>query len=115
MGERDKRSGGTSRCVTFCRPRHENEPSCEAPPMRRSSRHRAAGRAAHCCDDARDIGGVVRVEVVVAPNGTVKSTRLLGGNPILGQSAMKVIKQWRYAPAAIDETLTVKIEFDPHR
>jgi len=61
------------------------------------------------------IGGVVRVEVVVAPNGMVKGTKLLGGSPILGQSTMKAIKQWRYAPAATDETLTVKMEFDPHR
>lgn len=61
------------------------------------------------------IGGVVRVEVQVAPNGTVKSTKLLGGSPILGQSTMKAIKQWKYAPAASDETLTVKLEFDPHR
>jgi len=61
------------------------------------------------------IGGVVRVEVVVAPNGVVKSTKLLGGNPILGQSTMKAIKQWKYAPAASEETLTVKLEFDPHR
>ena len=61
------------------------------------------------------IGGVVRVEVLVAPNGVVKSTKLLGGSPILGQSAMKAIKQWKYAPASADETLTVKIEFDSHR
>ena len=61
------------------------------------------------------IGGIVRVEVVVATNGTVKSTKLLGGSPILGQSTMKAIKQWKYAPAAAEETLTVKIEFDPHR
>jgi TonB family protein len=61
------------------------------------------------------IGGVVRVEVVVAPNGSVKSTKLLGGSPILGQSTMKAIKQWKFAPAASDETLTVKVEFDPHR
>jgi len=61
------------------------------------------------------IGGTVRVEVVVEPNGTVKSTKLLGGSPILGQSTMKAIKQWKYAPAAAEETLTVKIEFDPHR
>jgi TonB family protein len=61
------------------------------------------------------IGGVVRVEVVVAPNGTVKSTKLLGGSPILGQSTMKAIKQWKYSPAPSDETLTVKVEFDPHR
>lgn len=61
------------------------------------------------------IGGVVRVEVLVAANGAVKGTTLIGGSPILGQSTMKAIKQWRYAPAASDETLTVKIEFDPHR
>ncbi len=61
------------------------------------------------------IGGVVRVEVLVAPNGLVKSTKLLGGSPILGQSSMKALKQWRYAPAAADEVLTVKFGFDPHR
>jgi TonB family protein len=61
------------------------------------------------------IGGVVRVEVVLAPNGVVKSTTLLGGSPILGQSTMKAIKQWKYAPAASEETFTVKIGFDPHR
>ena len=61
------------------------------------------------------IGGVVRVEVEIEPSGVVKSTKLLGGSPILGQSTMKAIKQWRYAPAASEETLTVKIEFDSHR
>jgi TonB family protein len=61
------------------------------------------------------IGGVVRVEVQVAPNGTVKSTKLLGGNPILGQSTMKAMKQWKYASAPTEATLTVKVEFDPHR
>jgi TonB family protein len=61
------------------------------------------------------IGGVVRVEVVIAPTGVVKSTKLLGGSPILGQSTMKAIRQWKYAPAASSETLTVKVEFDPHR
>ena len=61
------------------------------------------------------IGGAVRVEVIVAPNGTVKSATLIGGNPILGQSAMKAMKQWKYAPAASEETFTVKLDFDPHR
>jgi len=61
------------------------------------------------------IGGVVRVEVQVAANGAVKGTKLLGGSPILGQSTMKAVRQWRYAPAAGDETLTVRVDFDPHR
>jgi TonB family protein len=60
------------------------------------------------------IGGVVRVEVLIAPNGLVEKITLLGGNPVLGQSAMKAIKQWRYAPARSAETLTVALEFDPH-
>ena len=61
------------------------------------------------------IGGVVRVEVVVGPNGAVQTTELLGGNPILGQSAMKAIKQWKYASGAAKEKLIVQLEFDPHR
>jgi TonB family protein len=61
------------------------------------------------------IGGVVRVEVQVAPNGSVKNVKLLGGNPILGQSTMKAVKSWKYAPAATDETFTVTLEFDPHK
>jgi len=61
------------------------------------------------------IGGVVRVEVQVNPSGSVKTTKLLGGNPILGQSTMKAIKQWKYVPAAAEQTLTVRVEFDPHR
>lgn len=61
------------------------------------------------------IGGVVRVEVHVTPSGTVESTELIGGNPVLGQSAMKAVKQWKYAPGKSKETLTVKLEFDPHR
>ena len=61
------------------------------------------------------IGGVVRMEVRVAASGNVESAELIGGNPILGQSAMKAVKQWRYVPAKSKETLTVKLEFDPHR
>src|SRR5690242_18016457 len=35
------------------------------------------------------IGGVVRVEVLVKPDGTIESAQVLGGNPILGQAALK--------------------------
>lgn len=61
-----------------------------------------------------NIGGVVRVEVVIAPDGTVKSTTLVGGSPILGQAAITAIKQWKYAPAASTETKVERLEFDPH-
>lgn len=61
-----------------------------------------------------NIGGVVRVQVVIARDGTVKSTTLVGGSPILGQAAITAIKQWKYAPAASDETKVERLEFDPH-
>ena len=60
------------------------------------------------------IGGVVRVEISVNANGVVESTQLLGGNPILGQSAMKAIKKWKYAPTASRTKFVVKVVFDPH-
>lgn len=60
------------------------------------------------------IGGIVRVEVVVEPDGAVDKVQLLGGSPILGQSAMKAIKQWKYARSAAREKLVVVMEFDPH-
>ncbi len=61
------------------------------------------------------IGGTVRLQVTVEPNGKVESTELLGGNPILGQSAMKAVKQWKYASAQGTEKLVVQLDFDPHR
>jgi TonB family protein len=60
------------------------------------------------------IGGMVRVEVVITPAGTVDGMELLGGNPILGQSAMKAIKQWRFAPGPEKTRQVVQLGFDPH-
>jgi len=61
------------------------------------------------------IGGIVRIQVTVNASGRVESTELLGGSPILGQSAMKAVKQWKYAPSGGSDKLVVQLEFDPHR
>jgi TonB family protein len=61
------------------------------------------------------IGGIVRIKVTVDPSGKVETTELLGGSPILGQSAMRAVKQWRYAQAPSKQSVTVQLEFDPHR
>jgi periplasmic protein TonB len=61
------------------------------------------------------IGGVVRLQVDIAPNGSVESAQLLGGNPILGQSAIAAVKQWRYALAKTKTRTVVRLEFDPHK
>jgi TonB family protein len=61
------------------------------------------------------IGGVVRLQVDIAANGTVESAQLIGGNPILGQAAIAAVKQWKYMPAKTKTRTVERLEFDPHQ
>jgi TonB family protein len=61
------------------------------------------------------IGGTVKLEIVISAQGTIQNVTLLGGNPILGQSAIAAIKKWKYVPTKSPTTARVTLEFDPHR
>ena len=61
------------------------------------------------------IGGIVRLKVDIAANGTVDGAQLIGGNPILGQAAIAAVKQWKYTPAKSKTQQTERLEFDPHQ
>ena len=61
------------------------------------------------------IGGVVRLQVDIAANGTVEGAQLIGGNPILGQAAIAAVKQWKYVPAKTRTRTVERLEFDPHQ
>jgi len=50
--------------------------------------------------------GNLRIEVTIAADGSVKKTRVVGGNPLLAGVALEAVKQWRYEPAA-KETVEV--------
>ncbi len=58
------------------------------------------------------IHGVVRVEATVRPNGTVKSTRVLGGNPVLVDAAQDAIGKWKFETAQSETTELVLLTFD---
>jgi TonB family protein len=62
-----------------------------------------------------EIGGTVRLKVVIKADGTVQSTDVLGGNPILATEAQKAVAQWKFAPAPTATTAEVKVLFDPHK
>jgi TonB family protein len=47
-----------------------------------------------------NVTGAVKVEVVVAPNGTVKTAKAIGGHPLLIESAVTAAKNTKYEPAA---------------
>jgi TonB family protein len=63
----------------------------------------------------RQIGGTVRLELTITPKGTVKSAVILGGNPVLAESAIAAVKKWVYAPADAVSTEQVALEFNPYR
>ena len=60
-----------------------------------------------------NIRGVVKLEVRVAPNGTVKAVDVKGGHPILTQSAVTAVGHWKFEPASHETKELVEIKFDP--
>ena len=57
--------------------------------------------------------GSVRLDAVVAPNGTVRSVVLRGGHPVLAQAAQSAIMKWRWEPANHDTHEPIEVKFDP--
>lgn len=57
-----------------------------------------------------NITGKVKIEATVEPDGHVKSTRAVGGSPLLLDSAEKALKSWKFE-AGPKETVEV-VEFD---
>jgi len=57
----------------------------------------------------------VRLSIEITPQGAVHKISPIGGNPILVESAMTAVKQWKYAPADSTQTLEVKIDFIPRQ
>jgi TonB family protein len=58
------------------------------------------------------IGGVVKVEAIVRPNGTVKSARALGGHPVLVDAAITAVQKWKFEPAQSESTEVVQVLFE---
>ena len=63
----------------------------------------------------RSIGGTVRLKVFIAANGSVDHVDLLGGNPILGESAVAAVQKWKYAIANSKTIMEISVPFDPNR
>lgn len=59
-----------------------------------------------------NITGVVKVQVVVAPNGTVKEAKVVGGHPVLAGAALEAVKKWRFEPAPTENIGVVEIKFE---
>jgi TonB family protein len=60
-----------------------------------------------------NIGGVVKLQVIISPAGTVKSTKVIGGPPLLIEPAIEAMKRWRYEPGPQESTIVVEFKFTP--
>jgi TonB family protein len=59
-----------------------------------------------------NVTGKVKIEVIVAPDGHVKSARALGGHPLLVQACLDAIKEWKFVAAPEETTEVVGFEFN---
>ena len=59
------------------------------------------------------IKGSVKLEVVVEPDGSVKSLNTKGGHPVLAQAAQAAIQQWKWQPASHETVESVEVRFNP--
>lgn len=59
------------------------------------------------------ISGIVKVDAVVAPNGTVKSVEVKGGHPVLAEAAQNAVRQWKWEPASHETHESIELRFNP--
>jgi len=59
-----------------------------------------------------NVSGKVKIEVIITPDGRVRSTRVIGGHPLLVQTCQDSVKEWKFFPSP--EETTQIVEFDFH-
>ena len=57
------------------------------------------------------VTGKVKIEVIIAADGHVKSTRAVGGHPLLVQACQDAVKEWKFLPAPEESTQLVEFDF----
>jgi len=60
------------------------------------------------------IGGVVKLDLKISASGSVEKVSIVGGNPILADSAAQAVKKWQYAPATASSSMLLNVEFNPN-
>ncbi len=59
------------------------------------------------------LSGVVKVQIIIAPDGKITSSKVLGGHPLFVTSVEETLKNWKYAPAATETTAVLEFRFNP--
>ena len=60
-----------------------------------------------------NIRGTVKLQIQVEPNGAVKKIDVVGGHPLLTQSAVTAVGHWKFEPGPKETKESIEIKFDP--
>jgi periplasmic protein TonB len=66
------------------------------------------------------VNSIVILECTIDPSGRVTDVRVLSGHPLLNESAMNAVRQWRYTPTRLSGVpvavlMTVTVRYIAHR
>ena len=55
--------------------------------------------------------GTVRLKIWITPEGSVRRLEYIGGHPVLAESALKAVKNWKYEPLPQESVAIVEVKF----
>jgi outer membrane biosynthesis protein TonB len=59
------------------------------------------GHFAHPVVSEPNLVGELQLKALIAADGSVKEVKLLSGNPLLAEAAMRAVRQWHYSPSQV--------------
>ena len=58
-----------------------------------------------------NLHGTVKLKIWITADGSVRRLEYVGGHPVLAESALKAVKNWKYAPGIQESTTVVEVKF----
>jgi TonB family protein len=58
-----------------------------------------------------NLHGTVKLKIWINPVGNVRRLEYIGGHPLLAESALKAVKEWKYQPFTQESTTVVELKF----
>jgi TonB family protein len=57
------------------------------------------------------LSGIVKIQVTIGTDGKIKSTKVIGGHPVLVQAAVDALQKWKFEPANEETTGIIPFRF----
>ena len=58
-----------------------------------------------------NLHGTVKIKIWISADGSVRRLEYVGGHPLLAESALKAVKNWKYQATPSETTAQVEVKF----